>query len=268
MIFYYLFGKNPIYLAFLGGVFTWFITLLGASLIFLSRKPDKRLFDMSLAFSGGIMTGASFFSLLLPSIEYSKIVKISPAFSSTVGFLLGSLFLYLLNRFIPHLHPKLKEKNTERTKTTLPPAFLLVFAITLHNIPEGLAVGVSFGSLKYFSDYSSLISACMLAIGIGIQNFPEGIAVSFPLRNENLSKRKSFFWGQLSGIVEPVFAVIGAIFVGSLKKILPFSLSFAAGAMIFVVVEEVIPEIKENQDIATLFFLFGLAFMMFLDVYF
>ncbi len=268
MIYNYFFGKNPVYFAFISGLFTWFITLIGSCFVFLHRIPNKKFFDISLGFSGGVMVAASFFSLLMPSLEYSKSVNISPSFSITLGFLGGSLFLYILDRILPHLHQALKKENAEGIKTNLPTSFLLVFAMTLHNIPEGLAIGVSFGSLKYFVNYSSFIDSVMLAFGIGIQNFPEGIAVSVPLRAEKMGTLKSFFIGQLSGIVEPLFSVIGAIFISYLKKMLPFSLSFAAGAMIFVVVEEIIPQIKENQDISTLSFLFGLSLMMFFDLYF
>jgi ZIP family zinc transporter len=264
---YKLFNFNYLLLSFFAGIFTWFITLIGSSFVFLNRRPNRKLFDCMLGFAGGVMISASFFSLLIPSIEYSKNLNIPFLIPVSTGFLLGSFFLLLLDKFIPHLHPNFQIYEKEGIKKELPLYFLLVLAITIHNIPEGLAVGVSFGTLKYNKNYEIFLGALSLAFGIGVQNFPEGLAVSMPLSASGMSKRKSFFYGQLSGIVEPVFSVIGAYLVSIFSKVLPYALSFAAGAMVYVVVEEVIPETQKekNTDISTISFIFGLLFMLLLD---
>ena len=227
---------------------------------------NRVVLDGMLGFTGGVMVAASYWSLLAPAIEMSKgegFVKVIPA---AVGFLLGAIFLFGLDKVLPHLHVNLKQ--TEGIKTPLQRTTLLVLAITLHNIPEGLAVGVLFGGVAAGIPEASIVGATILAIGIGIQNFPEGVAVSMPLRRMGMSRRKSFFYGQASAIVEPIAGVLGAVAVTFFTPILPYALAFAAGAMIFVVVEEVIPETQQdkNTDIATLGFIGGFIVMMTLDV--
>ena len=231
---------------------------------------------MCLGFTGGVMIAASFWSLLSPAIATVEqqqelgITTLPVWFAPALGFLLGALFLYYLDKKIPHLHLFEKIENAEGPKSNLKKTELLVFAIALHNIPEGLAVGVAFGALVIpeFANVYTLGAAVALGIGIGIQNFPEGIAVSMPLRRQGMSRRKSFMYGQASAAVEPIAAVIGALAVTFFTPILPYALAFAAGAMIFVVVEEVIPEtqLEKNTDIATLGFIGGFIVMMILDV--
>jgi ZIP family zinc transporter len=257
---------DPITGAFIATLFTWGLTALGASLVFFVKNMNRRLLDGLLGFTGGVMVAASFWSLLAPGIEMSKgegFVKVIPV---AVGFGLGALFIFGLDKVLPHLHINFKE--SEGIKTPWHRTTLLVLAITLHNIPEGLAVGVLFGGVAAGIPEASLTGAVALAIGIGIQNFPEGIAVSMPMRRQGASRFKSFWYGQMSAIVEPVAAVIGAVAVTFFTPILPYALAFAAGAMIFVVVEEVIPEtqLENNTDIATLGFILGFIVMMTLDV--
>ena len=257
---------DPITGAFIATLFTWGLTALGASLVFFVKNMNRILLDGLLGFTGGVMVAASFWSLLAPGIEMSKgegFVKVIPA---AVGFGLGALFIFGLDKVLPHLHINFKE--SEGIKTPWHRTTLLVLAITLHNIPEGLAVGVLFGGVAAGIPEASLTGAVALAIGIGIQNFPEGIAVSMPMRRQGASRFKSFWYGQMSAIVEPVAAVIGAVAVTFFTPILPYALAFAAGAMIFVVVEEVIPEtqLENNTDIATLGFILGFIVMMTLDV--
>lgn len=265
-----IYNLNPVLQGLLAGLFTWFITLIGASFVFLNRSPNRKMFDCMLGFAGGVMLSASFFSLIVPSIEYSKNLSVPLWFPVSSGFLSGSLFLLLLDRIIPHLHPNSKIYEREGIKRDIPVYFLLVFAITLHNIPEGLAVGVSFGSLKYNKSFDLFLSSLSLAFGIGIQNFPEGLAVSMPLSNSGMSKAKSFFLGQLSGFVEPIFSLLGAYLITLFSKILPYALSFAAGAMVYVIVEEVIPETQKagNTDISTISFISGFIIMMVFDIAF
>jgi len=264
-----IYNFNPVIQSLLGGIFTWFITLLGAFFVFFNRNSNRKFFDCMLGFAGGIMLSASFFSLILPSIEYSKNLNISQWIPVSIGFLSGGFFLFLLDKLIPHLHLNTNISEKEGIKKPLQVYFLFVLAIVIHNIPEGISVGVSFGSLKYLKTRETFSSSISLALGIGIQNFPEGLAVSLPLLASGLSKRKSFFYGQLSGIVEPIFAIIGALLTSIYFKMLPFALSFAAGAMIYVIVEEVIPETQksENTDISTIFFLIGFLIMMILDAF-
>jgi len=259
---------SPVSQALVASLFTYLVTALGAALVFLLPEFNKRLLDSMLGFAAGIMIAASYFSLLEPSIEITTKEGGIKWLPPVVGFLLGGGVLYLMDKIIPHLHLGLPESEKEGIKTNLSRSFLLVFAITLHNIPEGLAIGVAFGALGTDIHTATLAGAVSLALGIGIQNFPEGAAVSFPLMREGMSKLKSFNYGQLSGIVEPISAVIGASLVIFVKPILPYALSFAAGAMIFVVVEELIPESQagKNTDMATLSTLIGFAVMMFLDV--
>ncbi len=257
---------DPIVGALYATLFTWGLTALGASLVFFVKALNRALLDGMLGFTGGVMVAASFWSLLAPGIEMSEgegFVKVIPA---AVGFGLGALFIFALDKILPHIHINFKE--SEGIKTPWHKTTLLVLAITLHNIPEGLAVGVLFGGVAAGLPEASIAGAVVLAIGIGIQNFPEGIAVSMPLRRQGISRFKSFWYGQLSAIVEPVAAVIGAVAVTFFTPILPYALAFAAGAMIFVVVEEVIPETQQDKytDIATLGFIGGFIVMMCLDV--
>ena len=252
--------------AFYATLFTWGLTALGASLVFFVKSMNRALLDGLLGFTGGVMVAASFWSLLAPGIEMSPgegFIKVIPA---SVGFGLGALFIFSLDKILPHIHINFKE--SEGIKTPWHRTTLLVLAITLHNIPEGLAVGVLFGGVAAGIPEASISGAVALAIGIGIQNFPEGIAVSMPMRRQGISRFKSFWYGQLSAIVEPVAAVLGALAVTFFTPILPYALAFAAGAMIFVVVEEVIPETQQDRytDIATLGFIGGFIVMMTLDV--
>ena len=262
---------HPILSAFYASVFTWGLTALGASLVFFFKKANRAVLDGMLGFTGGVMVAASFWSLLAPAIENSAgegFVKVLPA---AIGFAIGALSLFGMDKVMPHLHINFKKEEAEGIKTKWHKTTLLVLAITLHNIPEGLAVGVLFGAAATMvgvEQTEMIIAAISLAIGIGIQNFPEGFAVSMPIRRQGVSRLKSFWYGQLSAIVEPVAAVLGAVAVAFFTPILPYALAFAAGAMIFVVVEEVIPETQRDQytDIATLGFIGGFIVMMSLDV--
>lgn len=259
---------DPVLAALYATLFTWGLTALGASLVFLFKGMNRALFDGMLGFTGGVMVAASFWSLLAPGIEMSPgegFVKVIPA---VVGFGMGALFLFGLDKVLPHLHVNFKESEKEGVKTPLHKTTLLVLAITLHNIPEGLAIGVLFGGVAAGFDGATIGGAVALAIGIGLQNFPEGFAVSMPIRRQGASKFKSFMYGQSSAMVEPIAAVIGAWAVMTFQPILPYALAFAAGAMIFVVVEEVIPETQRDKytDVATLGFIAGFIIMMTLDV--
>jgi len=261
---------NPIILAFLATIFTWLMNLAGSAMVFFFKEINSKILNSMLGFAAGIMIAASFTSLLLPAMEISRQQNITPWIPVVFGFLSGGFFLYIIDRTLPHLHLGLTEKNAEGIHTNWNRIILLVLAITLHNIPEGLAVGVTFGSLQYNSELSSLTSAFILALGIGIQNFPEGAAVSIPLRREGFSRLKAFNYGHISGVVEPIFGVIGALLVAHVKPILPYALSFAAGAMMFVVIEELIPESQTGQetDLSTIGALIGFTIMMFLDTLF
>ena len=257
---------DPILAALYATLFTWFLTAFGASFVFFFKNMNRVVLDGMLGFTGGVMIAASFWSLLAPAIEMSKgegFVKVIPA---AVGFGLGALFIFGLDKLLPHLHINFKE--SEGVKSPWQRTTLLVLAITLHNIPEGLAVGVLFGGVAAGIPEASIAGAVTLAIGIGIQNFPEGIAVSMPLRRMGMSRWKSFMYGQSSALVEPVAGVLGAVAVTFFTPLLPYALAFAAGAMIFVVVEEVIPETQQdkNTDIATLGLIGGFIVMMTLDV--
>ena len=267
--------QSPIIQALIGGLFTWILTAIGASLVFFFKSSNRKVLDMCLGFTGGVMIAASFWSLLSPAIATVEkqqelgITSLPIWFAPAVGFLLGALFLYYLDKKIPHLHLFESVENAEGPKTDLKKTELLVLAIALHNIPEGLAVGVAFGALASGMDIGmEMGGAIALAIGMGLQNAPEGFAVSMPLRRQGLSKFKSWQWGQLSAIVEPIFAVIGAAIVISVYPILPYALSFAAGAMIFIVIEEVIPESQRggNVDLASIGLILGFIVMMILDV--
>ena len=260
---------DPVLAALIATTFTWLITAAGASLVFFFKTMHRGLLDGMLGFTGGVMIAASFWSLLNPAIEMSeKMYPSAPWMPAAIGFFLGAIFLFILDKKLPHLHINFKEEEKEGVKTQLHKTVLLVLAITLHNIPEGLAVGVLFGAAATGMDGATITGAIALAIGIGIQNFPEGFAVAMPLRRAGASRWKSFWYGQLSAIVEPIAGVIGAVAVIYMQPILPFALAFAAGAMIFVVVEEVIPETQRDKytDVAVLGFIGGFLVMMILDV--
>lgn len=263
------FGRiDPVLAAFLATLFTWGVTMFGASFVFFFKNIKRAFFDGMLGFTGGVMVAASFWSLLAPGIEMSPgegFVKVIPA---VTGFALGALFLFGLDKVLPHLHINFRMSEKEGVKTPWHKSVLLTLAITLHNIPEGLAIGVLFGGVAAGFEGATIGGAVALAMGIGLQNFPEGIAISMPLRRQGLSRWKSFNYGQLSAIVEPVAAVLGAWAVLTFEPILPYALCFAAGAMIFVVVEEVIPESIRGgfTDIVTMGFIGGFMVMMTLDV--
>jgi ZIP family zinc transporter len=259
---------NPIVQALAATLFTWFLTALGAGLVFFFRRINRKVLDGMLGFAAGVMIAASYWSLLAPAIEMAQESSLPAWIPATVGFLLGGFFLWVVDKILPHLHLGFPIEEAEGISTSWHRSILLVLAITLHNIPEGLAVGVAFGALASNLPSATLAGATTLALGIGIQNFPEGTAVSVPLRREGLSRLKSFWYGQLSGIVEPVAGVVGAVAVILVRPLLPYALAFAAGAMIYVVVEELIPEsqLEKNTDIATLGAMGGFAVMMTLDV--
>ena len=257
---------SPVQGALVATIFTWLLTAFGASFVFLFRTMHRAFLDGMLGFTGGVMVAASFWSLLAPGIEMSPgdgFIKVLPA---SIGFALGALFIFLLDKILPHIH--INFKDSEGIKTPWHKTTLLVLAITLHNIPEGLAVGVLFGGVSLGLPEATISGAVVLALGIGIQNFPEGIAVSMPMRRLGVSRIKSFWYGQLSAIVEPLAAVLGAFAVTFFSPLLPYALSFAAGAMIFVVIEEVIPEAQQDKytDFATMGFILGFIIMMSLDV--
>lgn len=260
---------HPAVQALIATLFTWFITALGASLVFLFKRVNQKVMDSMLGFAAGVMIAASFWSLLAPAIEMSPSVSQLPEWMpALIGFLSGGLFLFAIDKVLPHLHPGHRMEQAEGVSTSWHRSVLLVLAITLHNIPEGLAVGVAFGAVVHGLPSATIGAAVALAIGIGLQNFPEGTAVSVPLRREGMPRGKAFLYGQLSGVVEPVFGVLGALAVLTMQPLLPYALSFAAGAMIFVVVEELIPESQQsgNTDLATMATLFGFSVMMVLDV--
>lgn len=258
---------NPILLALLGGVFTWGLTAAGAAMVFLFKDIKPKVLNMMLGFASGIMIAASFWSLLLPAMELSEGLKYE-WFPVVFGFGLGGLFLLLADKLLPHVH-HISDEPKGHKNSSLKRSIMLVFAITLHNIPEGLSYGVAFGTAGS-SEKATIMSAVMLAIGIGLQNFPEGAAVSIPLRREGASRFKSFMYGQASGLVEPIAAVLGAWLASSMERILPYTLAFAAGAMIFVVIEELIPESQEDTHlyghIATIGAMGGFMLMTFMDI--
>ena len=262
---------SPVMQALIATLFTWGMTALGAALVFTTKTVNQKLMDGMLGFAGGVMIAASFWSLLSPAIEMAETGPFPSWYPAAVGFLLGGFFLWMVDGVIPHVHPTSPMKDAEginpanKRRSTL-----LVLAITLHNIPEGLAIGVAFGAVAAGFPSATLPAAIALVIGIGIQNFPEGTAVSMPLRRDGMSRRKSFLYGQFSGMVEPISAVVGVLAVTTMEPLLPFALSFAAGAMIFVVVEEVIPGSQENgnKDLASVCLMIGFTVMMTLDVAF
>jgi ZIP family zinc transporter len=259
---------NPILLALFAALFTWGLTAMGAAMVFFFKKINQKVLNSMLGFAAGVMIAASFWSLLKPAIEMTEARGDIPWVPAVVGFLSGGAFLLIIDNILPHLHLGLKIEKAEGIKTTWKRSVLLVLAITLHNIPEGLAVGVAFGALASNPEAGALAGAVALALGIGLQNFPEGAAVSIPLRREGFSRLKAFNYGQMSGIVEPIAAVLGAYLVLVMTPILPYALSFAAGAMIFVVVEELIPESQtgDETDYSTVGAMLGFATMMLLDV--
>ena len=260
---------NPIIQALLATCFTWALTALGAGVVFFFKRIDRRVLDGMLGFAAGVMIAASFWSLLAPAIEMAEESSSLPSWvPATIGFLLGGAFLWGVDALLPHLHRGFATEQAEGIKTSWERSVLLVLAITLHNFPEGLAVGVAFGAVAAGLPAASLGGAIALAIGIGLQNFPEGAAVSVPLRREGYSRFKSFMYGQASGVVEPIAGVLGAVAVLSIRAILPYALAFAAGAMIYVVVEELIPssQLESETDVATIGAMLGFAIMMTLDV--
>lgn len=260
---------GPVAQALMATLFTWGVTAAGAALVFFTRTVKPKLMDSMLGFAAGVMIAASFWSLLAPGIEMAEQLGRTPWLTAAIGFMGGGLFMRLTDRLLPHLHLGLDTGQSEGIKTSWQRSTLLVLAITLHNIPEGLAVGVAFGAVAANLSSATLGSAIALAIGIGLQNFPEGAAVSLPLRREGMGRTKSFLMGQASGVVEPIAGVLGAAFVLHMQDILPYALCFAAGAMIFVVVEELIPESQRNEatiDLVTMATMAGFAVMMILDV--
>lgn len=260
---------SPIIQALLATLFTWGVTALGAATVFLTGDFNQKLLDWLLGFAGGVMIAASYWSLLAPGIELAEQQGVIPWIPAVVGFLVGGAFLRLLDAAIPHLHIGLPTEEAEGPRSTWRRSILLISAITIHNIPEGLAVGVAFGAVVVGDIETATIgAAAALALGIGLQNFPEGIAVAMPLRREGVNRWRAFLYGQASGMVEPIAGVIGAAAVLLMRPILPYALAFAAGAMIYVVVEEVIPESHEsgNADLATIGLMIGFAVMMTLDV--
>ena len=261
MIEYFL-SLNHIVQAFLATTFTFLITVLGAAIVFFFKKVNKTFMDGMLGFAAGVMIAASFWSLLSPSIEMANSLNLNSWLIATLGFLSGGILLFISDKIFDILD---KNKNNNSSKKRV---MMLISSITMHNIPEGLAVGIAFGSINYGLEGATIISACLLALGIGLQNFPEGSAVSIPLLREGYSRKKAFLYGSLSAIVEPISGVIGALLVLKIRLLLPFLLAFAAGAMIYVVVEELIPESQTNQkkDYMALFTLIGFSIMMILDV--
>ena len=248
---------SPVFLALIATIFTWFITLLGASIVYFFKRVNKNILDCMLSLAAGVMIAASFFSLISPSIIMANNLGMNKVIMPSMGFICGGLLITILDTLF-------SKRHADKHKRCL----MLISSITLHNIPEGLAVGVAFGSIMYHLDGDTLSNAIILAIGIGIQNFPEGVAVSMPLRREGLSRKKAFFYGQLSAIVEPISGIIGALLVLKIRIILPFLLSFAAGAMIYVVIAELVPECEtnKNKSLITMFSLIGFTIMMILDV--
>lgn len=263
-------AQNPVLLALIATLGTWALTALGAGLVFFFKEINQKILNAMLGFAAGVMIAASFWSLLAPAIEMAEGRSLPAWMIAAIGFLTGALFLWLADKLIPHMHLNAKNGESEGMPTRLRRSILLVLSITLHNIPEGLAVGVAFGAAASGGETGTIAAAIAVAVGIGIQNFPEGAAVSIPLRREGLSRTKSFMYGQASGLVEPIAGVIGAALVMYMEAVLPYALAFAAGAMIFVVVEELIPEAqsggKGSADLATMGCIAGFTVMMILDV--
>ncbi len=261
-------GIAPVLLAFGGGVFTWGMTALGAATVLFARDVDRRVLDSTLGFAAGVMLAASCFSLLLPALALAEGGPLPHWVPATVGFLAGGAFLAVLDKLLPHLHLGRATRDAEGPRTRLRRATLLVLALTLHNLPEGIAVGVAFGGVDATAQGApSVREALVLTLGIGVQDIPEGLALAFPLRRDGMSIGRAFFYGQLSGVVEPVGALLGAWAVGLSTALLPYALGFAAGAMVFVVIEELIPEAQshEDTDLSTFGAMIGFAAMMVLD---
>ncbi|HIJ77886.1 MAG: ZIP family metal transporter [Desulfobulbaceae bacterium] len=261
--------SSPIIQALIATTFTWLVTAAGASLVFTTKTVNQKFMDAMLGFAAGVMIAASFWSLLAPGIDMAEQMGLTPWLTAAIGFMGGGIFMRVIDNYLPHLHPGLAINKSEGVKTGWQRSTLLVLAITLHNIPEGLAVGVAFGAVAADLPSATMGGAIALALGIGLQNFPEGTAVALPLRREGMNRRQCFALGQASGMVEPLAGVAGAYFVLSMQSILPYALCFAAGAMIFVVIEELIPESQQNQkniDLVTMATLAGFTVMMILDV--
>lgn len=267
-MFDWLLSLEPVSQAFAATLFTWFLTAVGAATVFLFKSINRKILDGMLGFAAGVMIAASFWSLLLPAIEMARQNNTPGWVPAAVGFMLGGGFLWVIDQILPHLHLGYPTEDAEGIKTSWQRSILLVLAITLHNVPEGLAVGVAFGALKANLPSATLAGAIALAIGIGLQNFPEGAAVAVPLRREGMSRLKAFWYGQLSGLVEPIAGVAGAAAVLLIRPLLPYALAFAAGAMIYVVVEELIPEsqLEKHPHVATFGTMLGFSIMMILDV--
>jgi len=259
-------GISPFMQSLIASLYTWGMTAAGAGLVFFFRKVNQKVMDSMLGFAAGIMVAASFFSLLAPGIQYAEEMGKPPYISAVAGFLLGCGFLWLADKIVPHMHSE--TKHVEGVKSGLGKSTLLVLAVTLHNIPEGLAVGVAFGAIAGTNNLAALMGVLALAIGIGIQNFPEGAAVSLPARRDGVSPFKAWMYGQLSGLVEPPAAVLGALAISYIRPLMPYAMSFAAGAMIYVVFDELIPEAHADgkKAIVTIAAVIGFAVMMFLDL--
>lgn len=261
----FFYDLNPVLQALIATIFTWAITALGAALVFFFKKVNKNVMDAMLGFSAGVMISASFWSLLSPAIEMAENLNMVSWLVAFIGFFGGGVLLFLGDKIFSIID---KKERTDEKEKSFKRSLMLIISITLHNIPEGMAVGVAFGSLAYGLEGATIGAASLLAFGIGLQNFPEGTAVSVPLRREGFSRKQAFFWGQLSGIVEPISGVIGALLVLKIRVLLPYLLAFAAGAMIYVVVQELIPESQTNKkkDLMALFTLIGFSIMMILDI--
>lgn len=261
-------AADSVWYALLAALFTYGVTALGATLVFFFKNINNRILAIMLGFAAGVMIAASFWSLLSPAISLAVASGTPGWIPALVGFLGGGAILWLVDKIIPHLHRDMPIEKVEGIKTTRKSTLLLVLAITIHNIPEGLAIGVAFGAIAAGVPEATLGSAIAVAIGIGIQNFPEGTAVAVPLRRDGMSRGKSFFFGQISGIVEPIAAIFGALAVVTITSLLPYALAFAAGAMIFVVADELIPEPVTGgyTHLATLGLMVGFVVMMVLDV--
>lgn len=264
----FLLDYNPVLLALGATTFTWLLTAAGSAMVFFFKTINKNVLNTMLGFAAGVMIAASFWSLLQPAIEMAEESGKPSWMPAVIGFLAGGAFLFAVDKVLPHLHMGLSVDKAEGIKTQWQRSVLLILSITLHNIPEGLAVGVAFGALAHTPDVGVLAGGVALAIGMGIQNFPEGAAVSIPLRREGFSRFKAFTYGQLSGIVEPIAGVLGAYLVLTITPILPYALSFAAGSMIFVCIEELIPESQRGHetDYSTVGAMLGFTVMMLLDV--
>jgi zinc transporter, ZIP family len=261
-------GYSPIIQALFATLFTWAVTALGSAGVFFTKEVSRKLLNGMLGFASGVMIAASYWSLLAPAIEMSQDLPVPAWFPAATGFLLGGAFLFGVDKLLPHLHMGRDITEAEGVKSSWQRSALLITAITLHNIPEGLAVGVAFGAAAAGVEGADVASAVALALGIGIQNFPEGLAVSAPLRREGWKVGKAFVYGQFSGMVEPIAGLLGAAATLLMRPLLPYALAFAAGAMIYVVAEELIPESKceGHTDIPTIGVMLGFTVMMLLDV--